>query len=106
MQHFHSQLNAGQYEEICAEADEGFSQSDKHHELVHFLDQVHKKLGNAGTARRLGINVKATSGGTFVTSEFATQFDEGEADETFVWRKSGKDLKLYRYNVQSNAFLK
>lgn len=106
VQHFHAQLNAGQYEEICNEADEAFAHSEKHDELVHFLEQVHKKLGSAVTARQLHVNVSATNVGTFVTSEFATHFDQGEADETFVWRKSGADLRLYRYNVQSNAFLK
>jgi hypothetical protein len=106
VQHFHAQLNSGQFEEICSEADEAFSQSDKHEELVRFLEQVHKKLGNAGTAKQLRINVNATTGGTFVTAEFITRFDEAQADETFTWRKSGKDLKLYRYNIQSNAFLK
>jgi len=103
---FHTQLNAAQYEQICSEADEAFAQSEKHDELIHFPDQVHKKLGVAGTAKQSRMNVNATTGGTFVTSQFTTQFVEGEADETFVWRKSGNNLRLYRYNVQSNAFLK
>lgn len=103
---FHTQLNAGQYEEIYSEADEAFSTSDKHDELLKFLTQVHIKLGNAGVAKQVHLNVNATTGGTFVVSEFVTQFDEGQAQETFIWRKSGDGLKLYRYNVQSKVFLK
>src|SRR5664280_916606 len=45
VQHFHQQLNGGQYEEIYREADEGFTQSGKQEELVKFLNAVHVKLG-------------------------------------------------------------
>lgn len=76
---FHAQLNAGKYDEICSEADEAFTQSDKHDELVHFLEQVHHKLGDAGTATQVRVNVNATMSGTFVTSEFTTQFEQGQA---------------------------
>jgi hypothetical protein len=106
VQRFHTQLNAGDYEEICSEADEAFSQSGTHDEALHFLDQVHKKLGNAGSAKQVQVNVSVTTQGAFVTSLFSTQFDEGTAQETFIWRKNGLDLKLYRYNVQSPVFLK
>ena len=106
VQRFHAQLNAGKYDEICSEADEAFSHSDKHDELVHFLEQVHQRLGNAGTASQVRLNVNATTGGTFVISEFTTQFEQGQAEETFTWRKGVSSLKLYRYNIQSNALLK
>jgi hypothetical protein len=105
-QRFHGQLNRGELEQICREGDEAFSQGEKHDELVHFLEQIHKKLGNAGAGNRINLRVNAEPGGTFVTSQFSTQFEQGQAEETFTWRKSGNTLKLYRYNVQSDAFLK
>ena len=106
-QRFHSQLNSGEYEDICSEAaDEAFAEEDKHDQFIHFLDSIHRKLGRAGTAKQIHINVNVTGSGTFVTSQFSTEFEQGLADETFVWRKDGKLFKLYRYNVQSEAFLK
>jgi len=106
VQRFHVQLNRGEFDEICREGDEAFSQGEKHDELLHFLEQIHRKLGNAGAGSRTNLRVNAEPGGTFVTAHFATQFEQGQADETFTWRRSGNTLRLYRYNVQSNAFLK
>jgi len=47
-QRFHDHLNRGEFDEICREADSAFSQGEKHDEVVRFLEQVHRKLGNAG----------------------------------------------------------
>lgn len=102
---FHQQLNAGKFEEIYQEAAEGFRQGSKHEEIVRFLNAVHAKLGNAGTTSAGNINVSATPNGTFVTTQYATTFEKGDAAETFTWLKTGGGLKLYSYNVQSNAFI-
>lgn len=45
-------------------------------------------------------------GGTFFTAQFRSSFEQGEAEETFTWRKAGDTLRLYHYNIQSNAFFK
>ena len=36
VQRFHGQLNRGEFDKICSEADEAFSQQQKHDELVTF----------------------------------------------------------------------
>jgi hypothetical protein len=100
---FHAQFNAGQYDEICTEADEAFAVQEQQ---KHFLEQIHKKLGDAGATRQVHINVNAMTSGTFVVSEFTTSFDQGQGEEWFTWRKSGTSLKLYRYDVRSDAFVK
>jgi hypothetical protein len=51
-QRFHDHLNRGEFDEICREADSAFSQGEKHDEVVRFLEQVHRKLGNAGGEAR------------------------------------------------------
>jgi hypothetical protein len=106
VQRFHAQLNRGAFDEICREGDEAFSQGEKHDELLHFLEQVHGKLGNVAAGKLVNLHVKAGTSGTFLTAQFTTEFDQGQAAETFTWRKSGSTLKLYGYNVQSSAFLK
>ena len=106
VQRFHRQFNSGEFDEICRQGDEAFSQGQKHDEFLHFLDQVHRKLGNAGAERRVSLHAGVGTSGTFVTAQFSTQFEQAPAIETFTWRKGWNTLKLYGYNVQSNAFLK
>jgi hypothetical protein len=105
VQRFHTELNSGKYNQICDEADEAFSQSDKRDELLHLLESVHRKLGNAGSEKQVNLTVNAMTSGTFVVAHFTTQFDQGQAEETFTWRKSAGSLKLYGYNVNSRVFL-
>ncbi len=100
---FHEQLNDGEYELICQEASAGFTQSTKHDELVKFLNGVHTKLGPAANESLLNISVNANTNGTFITTRYNTQFASGPAVETFTLIKSVGALKLYGYNVQSNA---
>jgi hypothetical protein len=100
---FHQELDAGDYEAICGQAAEGFCGKGADGDTVRFLKGVHEKLGNAGAAQRGMINVNANTNGTFVTVQYSTSFSIGPAQETFTWIKSGSMLKLFRYNVQSNA---
>jgi hypothetical protein len=105
VQRFHDHLNRGEFDEICREGDGAFSQGEKHDELVRLLEQVRRKLGNAGGARRVNLHASVGTGGAFVTAQFATHFEQAPAAETFTWRKGWDTLKLYGYNIQS-AFLK
>jgi hypothetical protein len=107
VQQFHQRLDSGQYEAICSEAVEVFCASGTAGETMRFLKGVHEKLGNAGAAQKGNMNVNSSTGGTFVTVQYNTTFALGPAVETFTWIKSGNSLKLYKYDVRSNAlFLK
>jgi hypothetical protein len=103
VRHFHEQLNAGGYEQICQEASDGFREGANRDELIRLLQGVHKKLGAVDTESLVNLSVNATTNGTLVTSRYNTKFAAGSAVETFTWIKSGSTLKLYGYNVQSNA---
>jgi hypothetical protein len=102
---FHAEFNSGEYDEICREGVEGFSQGERHAELLRFLELVHRKLGSVEAATQVNLNVKAGTEGTFLTSKYSTQFAQGRAVETFTWRKTGSILQLYGYSVQSKALL-
>jgi hypothetical protein len=102
--HFHDELNAGQYDEIIAEADPGFSHSLSHDGAVLYLSDLHGDLGDAGAATFLSINMNSSTGeGTTVFCVYNTAFARGPAYETFIWKKYGSALKLYGYRVRSNA---
>jgi hypothetical protein len=99
--HFHDQLNAGQYDEIIADADPGFMSHDS---AVQYLSTVHADLGDAGAATFLSINMNSSTGeGTTVFCVYNTAFARGSAYETFIWKKSGSTLRLYAYRIRSNA---
>jgi hypothetical protein len=102
---FHQELNAGEYERICQEASEGFTRSTTHDELLKFLQGVHTKLGSVDSENLMNLGVNATANGTFLTARYNAKFANGSAVETFTWIKSAGTLKLYGYNVQSNALL-
>jgi hypothetical protein len=102
VRHFHQELNSGEYEQICQEAS-GCTQATKHDELIKFLQGVHTKLGSVDTENLINLSVNATTNGTFITTRYNTKFANGSAIETFTWIKSGATLRLYGYNVQTNA---
>lgn len=102
---FRTQLNSGRYEDICQEADESFSEGGRHDDTLKLLEAVHRKLGDAGAENQINVNVNAATGGTFITADYNTSYTQGQAMETFTWKRSGGTLKLYAYNVQSKALL-
>jgi len=57
VRHFHEQLNGGQYEKICQEADARFAPEDKHQEVVKFLEAVHRRLGQASSEELTSLTV-------------------------------------------------
>ncbi|HYL69016.1 MAG TPA: hypothetical protein VEX69_07615 [Candidatus Limnocylindria bacterium] len=102
---FHQQFNAGEYEDICREGVPGFSQGENHDEMVKLLRAIRTKLGNATSESMTNLHVNATTNGTFVETTYDSTFEKGKAKETFTWLKSGSALKLYGYNIQSNALI-
>ena len=102
----HSQLDSGAYEDILRESDEAFQNSASREELMNFLTGIHSKLGTARVCSRQKKNVNAGTHGTFINVTYRSTFDQGDAVETFVWRKVGGNLRLAGYHVQSNTFLR
>jgi hypothetical protein len=102
---FHRRLNAGLYEEICREADEGLAGEARHAELVKFLEGVHNKLGDAGVSSQINMRVNASTFGSSVVAQYNTTFAQGSAVETFTWVKKSNSLRLYGYDIRSNALV-
>jgi len=99
---FHERLNAGNYEEIYREADNGF-RGENHDDSIRFLGAVHNKLGLAGTATQINVRVDTNTHGTFLTTQYSTAFATGTATEMFTWIKSSGTLKLYGYHIQAST---
>ncbi len=42
--------------------------------------------------------------GSFIMTRYKTAFEQGDAVESFTWRKAGGGLKLVGYHIESKAF--
>lgn len=105
VKHFHEQLNAGQFENICREADPNGVEGPRRGELIGLLQSVHTTLGDAGAERLVNIRTDLGTIGSVISTDYETTFTHGIAVETFGWTKEGGVLKLYRYSIQSNALI-
>ena len=101
----HSQLDTGAYDDILRESDEAFQNSASREELLKFRTGIHSKLGTARVCSRQHMSVNSGTHGTFINVTYRSTFDQGDATETFIWRKAGGNLRLAGYHVRSNAFL-
>ena len=95
-----------QYEEIIAESDDAFRASGTHEKLMSFLTGLHAKLGDHIKSSMTNINLNANTNGTSLTTVYSSMFNNGDATETLIWIKKNGSLRLYRYNVNSDALLK
>jgi hypothetical protein len=103
---FHSQLDSGAYDEVLRESAWAFQNSESREELLKVLVGEHSKLGVWRSSTRTNIAVNVSTNGTSIKVTYQSTFKQGNATETFTWRKTaGGGLSLIGYNVQSNAFI-
>ena len=100
---FHDRFNQQDYATIYSDADAKFRAAVKPDALTSLLTRVHDKLGNVTDTTRTGFNVNYNLGGSTITLTYSTKFQQGEGQERFVWLKSGDELRLLNYDIQSPA---
>jgi|SRR5215813_6553385 len=103
--HFHAQLDGEEYTTIYNEADPRFREASKLPDFVALLEAVHRKLGNVRDATQQNFFVNYNTSGSTVRVVYATRFTGGDAQEEFVWAKSGDRLQLLRYQINSNTLI-
>lgn len=97
--HFHALLNAGNFDQIEAEADPNFSWPRRGPTFKDYLAGVHRKLGFCGSWRMLAFNERWGVTGGVVRLDANTHCDADNAQESFVFNAG--DLKLLSYSVTS-----
>ena len=105
VERFHADLDEGHYEQIYLDADENFRQGVKIEEFSKLFGAIHGKLGNTGRATLVNISANVTLTETFITTRYSTNFEKGQAAETFTWVKQNGLLVLHEYNIQSSALV-
>jgi hypothetical protein len=102
---FHSQLDAGSFEQIYADSGDAFRNSASKEKLVTFLGAVHRKLGYTKSSDRQKFFINWGTSGERITVNYATQFDQDNAQEQFVFLVSGSDVKLVGYRINSDGLV-
>jgi|ERR1051326_4122479 hypothetical protein len=105
VEHFHDQLNAGQFDQIYAESDARFQSAGSKLDILKLFEAIHRKLGNTKSQTLSFWNMNATTSGFFITVTYDTSFERGSGQENFTWVKVGNKLSLVGYHIQSNALI-
>ncbi|MFM5886442.1 MAG: hypothetical protein ACKOQ3_14140 [Novosphingobium sp.] len=71
---FHTALDREQYDAIWTSSDAQLRKVTSRPDLAKFLGAVHRKLGGVKSTKQVGWRVNATTGGTFVALNMATEF--------------------------------
>jgi hypothetical protein len=96
-------MDAGQFDEIYAEAAPELRNANTHDDFVAFLTSFHQRLGNVKDPTETGFNVNWTNSGTQVLLTYQTKFDKAAVRETFTWRVSGGKALLLGYQITYNV---
>ena len=98
---FHDQFNAGKFQEIYSQADEGFKKSVSEDDFIAMLEGVQRKLGMVREDHSTSWGVNTTSAGTMATLGYDVDFTAGKGSEKFIFHIDGDKALLYHYNVNS-----
>jgi hypothetical protein len=102
---FHSRLNNQDYGTIYQQADPRFRDAIKADDFQSLLTAIRNKLGGVLDSKQQGYFVNYNTSGTQIRLTYATKFSGGDAQEEFVWSKSGATYQLLRYHINSNALI-
>ena len=102
---FHADINAGRFDEIWNESSAELRKASSKDDFLNLMKAIHRKLGPVKKSQNVGWNANATTGGTFITVQMQAEFARGSGIEQFIYRKSGDDLQLNAYNINSRDLL-
>lgn len=102
---FHTMLNAGKTAAIYQQSAPEMKSATSAEHFGKFLDAVHRKLGAFRGGKSVGWNDNVTPSGHFLSVNYAAHYDQGAADESFVYRIDQNRATLIGYHVSSDALI-
>jgi uncharacterized protein DUF4019 len=102
---FHGELDHQDYLSIYNSADARFRSASKQDDFVALMTAIHNKLGTVQQSSRQGFFVNYNTSGSSIRLTYTTKFSGGDADEEFLWSKSGDTFHLLGYHINSNALI-
>jgi hypothetical protein len=98
---FHEQLAAKRYEEIYSGAGEEFQKAAPKEKVTELFAAINRKLGKVKSTSTKTWNVRSMNLKTMVVLVMETEFEQGQATETFTFRVSDGKAVLLGYNINS-----
>jgi len=102
---FHAQLDAAQYDAIYQGGSADLKNATGRTDMVALLSAVHRKLGVFRSGKTQGWNDNINTGGHMITLNYSATYQNGAADEQFVYRMTGGKPELAGYHVNSNQLI-
>ena len=106
MAHFHQQMDVGDCAGIYSEASPELRTTTKSEEWTSMCEGLKTAMGTYTSTNRGTVNLQKTTAGSFVEVSYESQFSNGPAHESFLWKRDGTTLRLHRYNINSPVLLK
>ena len=102
---FHQELNAQDFDKIYSDAGPDFKNASSQADFTQLLSAIHRKLGNYVSGAAGGWNDNVNTSGHFVTVGFSARYEQGAAEENFVYRIDNGNALLAGYHISSNALI-
>jgi len=102
---FHDTYNEGDARALYGRTGEAFREVTSAQDMVDLVALVNERMGKVVSSEREGININSNNGTTTTTVTMKTEFEKGEATETFIFTGSGEDMGLVSWNVDSPNFM-
>lgn len=102
---FHHHLDAEDYDSMWADTADDMRKATTEADMDKIFAAIHRKLGNVVSSTQVGWRNNITTNGTFVVVRMDTKFERGGGSEEFVYRQTGKTLKLAGYHINSEEMM-
>jgi len=102
---FHAQLDAGQFDAIYTAGSADLKARAKQADMVALLSAVHRKLGAFRSGKTQGWNDNIDTAGHMITLSYGATYQNGTADEQFVYRLESGQVRLAGYHVNSDQLI-
>lgn len=102
---FHSQMNAGAYNEIYSAASDEFKRATQLADWTALLNAVRRKLGTVVQAKQTSVHATSGTFGDSVSQTYSTHFSDGDATELFNWAIRDSRALLVGYRIESQQLI-
>jgi hypothetical protein len=98
---FHEKLNGQLADEIFRAATADYQRAATQETNRKMVEAVHRKMGDAGSFTTTSWRLNFTPAGRMLSLDCETQFANGRAQESFLWRFESDQPKLLGWHINS-----